>query len=46
MNQKITTHETQGAISYGYALRMFLGWAILYMGSLIGFIELIRHNII
>ncbi|EPF76003.1 hypothetical protein KTJ32_15415 [Acinetobacter gyllenbergii] len=46
MNSQSTTSETQTTIPFGYALRMFLGWSILYMGSLVGFIELIRRNII
>ena len=46
MNPQTTTPEVETTISYRYALRMFLGWAILYMGTLIGFIELIRSNVI
>ncbi|MFI8035255.1 hypothetical protein ACH8I4_15440 [Acinetobacter sp. ABJ_C3_5] len=46
MNPQSTTSETQTTVPYGYALRMFLGWSILYMGTLVGFIELLRHNVI
>ncbi|CAM4438866.1 hypothetical protein F901_00522 [Acinetobacter dispersus] len=46
MNPQTTTSESQTTIPYGYALRMFLGWSILYMGTLIGFIELLRRNVI
>ena len=46
MNPHITSSESQATIPYGYALRMFLGWSILYLGTLIGFIELLRRNII
>ncbi len=46
MNPHTTSSESQAAIPYGYALRMFLGWSILYVGILIGFIELLRRNII
>lgn len=46
MNQQSTTSETQATIPYGYALRMILGWSILYMGTLVGFIELLHRNVI
>mgnify|MGYP003595027061 FL=1 len=46
MNPHTNTSESQTTIPYGYALRMFLGWSILYMGTFIGFIELLRRNII
>ena len=46
MNPHTTSSESQTAIPYGYALRIFLGWSILYMGTLIGFIELLRRNVI
>ena len=46
MNPQSTTSETQTPVPYGYALRMFLGWSILYMGTLVGFIELLRRNVI
>ena len=46
MNPHTNTSESQATIPYGYALRMFLGWSILYLGTLIGFIELLRRNII
>ncbi|MFG0587049.1 hypothetical protein ACF8D3_03345 [Acinetobacter sp. YQ_14] len=46
MRTNSTATEVENTISYGYALKMFLGLAILYMGTLIGFIELIRRNVI
>ena len=45
MNPHTTSSESQATIPYGYALRMFLGWSILYLGTLIGFIKLLRRNI-
>ena len=46
MNYEMRTKHEDVKISYGYALKMFLGWSILYMGTLIGFIELLRRNLI
>jgi hypothetical protein len=46
MTPEMSTHHEVVKISYGYALKMFLGWSILYMGTLIGFIELLRRNLI
>ena len=46
MNPHTTSSESQVAIPYGYALRMFLGWSILYLATLIGFIDLLRRNVI
>lgn len=46
MNPNITTSEQDTHISYGYALKMFLGWSILYLGTLIGFIEFLRQHVI
>lgn len=46
MNQQTTTHAVSNRIPYRYALKMFLGWSILYMGTLVGFVELLRRNII
>ncbi|WP_171495728.1 hypothetical protein [Acinetobacter junii] len=46
MTSEMSTHHEDVKISYGYALKMFLGWSILYMGTLIGFIELLRRNLI
>lgn len=46
MNPQSTTSANQTTVAYGYALRMFLGWSILYMGTLVGFIELLRRNVI
>ncbi|WP_171407365.1 hypothetical protein [Acinetobacter sp. 2JN-4] len=46
MNQPINTTEQQNTIPYGYALKMILGWSILYMGSLVAFIQLIYRNTI
>ncbi|MBJ8417874.1 hypothetical protein [Acinetobacter courvalinii] len=46
MNLQSTTSANQTTVPYGYALRMFLGWSILYMGTLVGFIELLRRNVI
>ena len=46
MNPHANTSESQTTLPYGYALRVFLGWPILYLATLIGFIELLRRNII
>lgn len=46
MTPEMSTHHEDVKISYGYALKMFPGWSILYMGTLIGFIELLRRNLI
>ena len=46
MNPQHTTSHNQVNIPYGYALRMFLGWSILYIGTLVGFIKLLHHHII
>ena len=46
MKPQATASTPQTVISYGYALRMFIGWSILYFGTLVGFIELLRSNII
>ncbi len=46
MKPEATTPSSQTAISYGYALRIFIGWSILYFGTLVGFIALLRSNII
>ena len=46
MNPHANTSESQTTLPYGYALRMFLGWSILYLATLIGFIELLRRNVI
>lgn len=46
MNPSSPTSNQNTEITYGYALKMFLGWSILYMGSLIAFIQLIYRNTI
>jgi hypothetical protein len=46
MNPQHTTSHNQVNIPYGYALRIFLGWSILYIGTLVGFIKLIHHHVI
>ncbi|WPO67849.1 hypothetical protein SDC64_02605 [Acinetobacter haemolyticus] len=46
MKSQATASTSQTTVPYGYALRMFIGWSVLYFGTLVGFIELLRSNII
>ena len=46
MNQQHTTSQPQIKIPYGYALRMFLGCSILYIGALVGLIGLLHRHVI
>ena len=46
MTPEMSTHHEDVKISYGYALKMFLGWSILYIGALVGLIGLLHRHVI
>ncbi len=46
MTPEMSTHHEDVKISYRYALKMFLGWSILYIGALVGLIGLLHRHVI